>query len=165
MRHNIFCPRATKKSNFNINVNEKKKNKKKQWKLKNTTGRENIWSALYNNVNTQHFMPVWVRGNGSLERAGKNVGYVYAWVNGRGQHGNSGRTNPRTGQRRLTQDRFALFVFRLSAFEHDKSASAHRIRMATLWQYRSNQSQIAFSALRANVNSAVHVAMWTHRKF
>lgn len=73
-----------------------------------------------------------------LERAGKNVGYMYAWVNGRGQHGNSGRANPRTGQRRLTQDRFALFVFRLSAFEHDKSASARGF----VWLPFDNASRI-----------------------
>lgn len=112
--------------------------KKNIQKLKNTIGRGNIWSALYNNVNTQHFIPVWIHGNGILERAGKNVGYVYAWVNGRGQHENSGCANPWTGQRRLTQDRFALFVFRLSAFEHDKSASARGF----VWLPFDNASRI-----------------------
>lgn len=82
---------------------------------------------------------------------------MYARANARGQHGNSSRANPRIGQRRLTQDRFALFVFRLSAFEHDKSASARGF----VWLPFDNASRInrkLLSLCRTTVNSTVHVA-------
>lgn len=87
----------------------------------------------------------------------KNVGYMYDRASARGQRGNSSRANPRTGQRRLTQDRFALFVFRLSAFEHDKSASARGF----VWLPFDNAGRInrkLLSLCRTTVNSAVHVA-------
>lgn len=74
---------------------------------------------------------------------------------------NSSRANPRTGQRRLTQDRFALFVFRLSAFEHDKSASARGF----VWLPFDNASRInrkLLSLRRTTVNSAVHVAPYIY---
>lgn len=93
----------------------------------------------------------------------KNAGHTYRpRENARGQHGNSSRANPRTGQRRLTQDRFALFVFRLSAFEHDKSASARGF----VWLPFDNAGRInrkLLSLCRTTVNSAVHVAPYSVR--
>lgn len=91
----------------------------------------------------------------------KNVVYMYRRANVRGQRGNSSRANPRTGQRRLTQDRFALFVFRLSAFEHDKSASARGF----VWLPFDNAGRInrkLLSLCRTTVNSAVHVAPYIY---
>lgn len=86
---------------------------------------------------------------------------MYVQANARGQRGNSSRANPRTGQRRLTQDRFALFVFRLSAFEHDKSASARGF----VWLPFDNAGRInrkLLSLCRTTVNSAVHVAPYIY---
>lgn len=84
--------------------------------------------------------------------------YIRLSEYGRGQHGNSSRANPRTGQRRLTQDRFALFVFRLSAFEHDKSASARGfVRLPFDNTSRINRKLLSLR-YRATVDSAVPVA-------
>lgn len=64
------------------------------------------------------------------------TGAGYMYMNRRGQHGNNSCANSRTGQHRLTQDRFALFIFCLSVLQHDKSALAREF----IWLLFDNAS-------------------------